>query len=141
MAVFIFTLDMLQVFSFDEKYQVHMHHAAMWQGRRQNLILCAVSLVSQNLYVEYLNQFHIFIARKYAVFQVFSFDEKYQVHMHYAAMWQGRRQNLILCAVSLVSQNLYVEYLNQFHIFIARKYAVFGHSAYCRNHFGRFLHL
>ena len=68
--------------------------------------------------------------------QVFSFDEKSQVHMHYAA----KRQNPILRAGSPVSQNLYVEYLNQFHIFFARKHASFGHSAYCRNHFERFSH-
>ena len=32
MAVFIFTLDMLQVFSFDEKFRVHIHYAAMQQS-------------------------------------------------------------------------------------------------------------
>ena len=57
---FHFTLDMLQVFSFDKKSRVHMHYLA----KRQNLILCVVSPVSQNLYVEYLNQFHIFFAKK-----------------------------------------------------------------------------
>ena len=41
----------------------------------------------------------------------------------------------ILRAVSLVSQNLYVEYLIQIHVFLATKYASFGHSAYFRNHF------
>ena len=51
------------------------------------------------------------------------------------------RQNPILCAVSPVSQNLYGQSLNDFHIFLARKYASFGHSAYCRNHYGRLSHL
>ena len=60
-----------------------------------------------------------------------------RVHMHYAA----QRRNPILRAVSPVSQNLYVESLNQFYIFLARKYASFGHSAYFRNHYGRLLHL
>ena len=32
MVVFIFTLDMLQVFSFDEKSRVHMHYTAMRQS-------------------------------------------------------------------------------------------------------------
>ena len=57
--------------------------------------------------------------------------------MHCAA----KHQNPILGAISPVPQNLYIEYLNQFYIFLARKYASFGHSAYCRNHFGRFSHL
>ena len=47
----------------------------------------------------------------------------------------------ILRTVSPVSQNLYVEYLIQIHIFLAMKYASFGHSAYCRKHFRRFSHL
>ena len=68
--------------------------------------------------------------------QVFSFDEKSRVQMHYAA----KRQNPILRAASPVSQNLYVEYLNQFLIFFARKYASFGHSSYCQNHFGKLSH-
>ena len=46
----------------------------------------------------------------------------------------------ILC-VSPVSQNLYGQSLNDFHIFLARKYASFRHSAYCRNHYGRLSHL
>ena len=53
----------------------------------------------------------------------------------------AKRRNPILHAVSPVSQNLYVESLNQFYIFLARKYASFGHSAYCRNHYGRLSHL
>ena len=52
--------------------------------------------------------------------------------MHYA---------VILHAVSPVSQNLPIESLNQFYIFLARKYALFGHSAYFRNHYGRLSHL
>ena len=51
------------------------------------------------------------------------------------------RWNPILCAVSPVSQNLCGEYLNDFYIFLARTYASFGHSAYCRNHYGRSSHL
>ena len=51
------------------------------------------------------------------------------------------RRNTILCAVSPVSQNLYGQSLNDFHIFLAMKYASFGHSAYCRNHYGRLSHL
>ena len=34
-----------------------------------------------------------------------------------------------------------VESFNQFYIFLARKYASFGHSAYFRNHYGRLSHL
>ena len=41
----------------------------------------------------------------------------------------AKRRNPILLAVSPVSQNLYVESLNQIYIFLARKYASFGHSA------------
>ena len=51
------------------------------------------------------------------------------------------RRNPILCAVSPVSQNLCGQYLNDFYIFLAGKYALFGHSAYCRNHYGRLSHL
>ena len=51
------------------------------------------------------------------------------------------RQNSILCEVSQVSQNMYGQSLNDFSIFFARKYASFGHSAYCRNHYGRLSHL
>ena len=50
-------------------------------------------------------------------------------------------RNPILRAVSPVSQNLYVESLNQFYIFLARKYALFGHSAFFRNLFGKLSHL
>ena len=50
-------------------------------------------------------------------------------------------RNPILCAVSPVSQNLYGQSLNDFHIFLAMKYASFGHSGYCRNHYGRLSHL
>ena len=50
-------------------------------------------------------------------------------------------RNPILRAVSSVPQNLYVKYLIQIHIFLARKYASFGHSAYFQNHYGRFSHL
>ena len=42
---------------------------------------------------------------------------------------------------SPVSQNLYCQYLNDFYIFLARKYASFGHSAYIRNHYERLSHL
>ena len=52
-----------------------------------------------------------------------------------------KRRNPILHAVSPVSQNLYVESLNQFYIFLARKYASFGHSAFFRNPFGKLSHL
>ena len=37
--------------------------------------------------------------------------------------------------------NLYFESLNQFYIFLARKYASFGHSAFFRNPFGKLSHL
>ena len=50
-------------------------------------------------------------------------------------------RNPILHGVSPVSQNLYVESLNQFYIFLARKYASFGHSAFFRNHYGKLSHL
>ena len=53
----------------------------------------------------------------------------------------AKRRNPILHAVSPVSQNLYVESLNQFNIFWARKYASFGHSAFFRNPFGKLSHL
>ena len=52
-----------------------------------------------------------------------------------------KRRNPILDAVSPVSQNLYVESLNEFYIFLARKYASFGHSAFFRNPFGKLSHL
>ena len=51
------------------------------------------------------------------------------------------RRNPILCAVSPVSQNLCGQYLNDFYIFLAGKYASFRHSAYYRNHYGRLSHL
>ena len=51
------------------------------------------------------------------------------------------RQNSILCEVSQVSQNMYGQSLNDFSIFFIREYASFGHSAYCRNHYGRLSHL
>ena len=35
----------------------------------------------------------------------------------------------------------YVWSINDFSIFFARKYASFGHSAYCRNHYGSLSHL
>ena len=53
----------------------------------------------------------------------------------------AKRRNPILHAVSPVSQNLYVESLNQFYIFLARKYASFGHFAFFRNPFGKLSHL
>ena len=53
----------------------------------------------------------------------------------------GKASNPILHAVSPVSQNLCVESLNQFYIFLARKYASFGHSAFFRNPFGKLSHL
>ena len=60
---------------------------------------------------------------------------------HALSSHSAKRQNPILHVVSPVSQNLCVESLNQFYIFLARKYASFGHSAYCRNHYGRLSHL
>ena len=51
------------------------------------------------------------------------------------------RQNSIFCEVSQVSQNMYGQSLNGFYIFFARKCASFGHSASCRNHYGRLSHL
>ena len=51
------------------------------------------------------------------------------------------RLNPILCVVSPMSQNLCGQYLNDFYIFLAGKYASFGHSAYCRNHYRRLSHL
>ena len=53
----------------------------------------------------------------------------------------AKRRNPILHGVSPVSQNLYVKSLNQFYIFLARKYASFGHSAFFRNPFGKLSHL
>ena len=53
----------------------------------------------------------------------------------------AKHQNPILHAVPFVSQNLSVEFLNQFYIFLPRKYASFGHSVYCCNHYGRLLNL
>ena len=52
-----------------------------------------------------------------------------------------KHQNPILCAVPQVSQNLYSESLNPFKIFLARKYASFGHSAYCGNIYINLSHL
>ena len=49
----------------------------------------------------------------------------------------AKRRNPILHAVSPVSQNLYVESLNQFYIFLAS----FGQSACFRNPFGKLSHL
>ena len=49
----------------------------------------------------------------------------------------AKRRKPILDGVSPVSQNLYVESLNQFYVFLARKYASFGHSAFFRNPFGK----
>ena len=60
---------------------------------------------------------------------------------HKLCCHSAMRQNPILCAVSPVSQNLYGQSLNDFHIFFAMKYASFGHSAYCQNHYGRLSHL
>ena len=60
---------------------------------------------------------------------------------HKLCRHSAMRRNPILCAVSPVSQNLYGQSLNDFHIFLAMKYASFGHSAYCRNHYGRLSHL
>ena len=60
---------------------------------------------------------------------------------HKLCRHSAMRRNPILCAVSPVSQNLYSQSLNDFHIFLAMKYVSFGHSAYCRNHYGRLSHL
>ena len=61
--------------------------------------------------------------------------------MHKLCRHSPTCQSPILCAVFLVSQNLCGQYLNDFYIFLARKYALFGHSAYCCNHYGRLSHL
>ena len=53
----------------------------------------------------------------------------------------GKVSNPILQAVSPVSQNLYVESLNQFYIFLAGIYTSFGHSAFFRNPYGNLSHL
>ena len=53
----------------------------------------------------------------------------------------AKHQNPILHAVSPVSQNLPVESLNQYYIFLAKKYASFGHSAYFPFHYGKLSHL
>ena len=60
---------------------------------------------------------------------------------HALYSYVAKNRNPILRAVSPVPQNLYVEYLIQIHIFLAMKYASFGHSAYCQSHNGRFSHL
>ena len=60
---------------------------------------------------------------------------------HKLCRHSAMRRNPILCAVSPVSQNLCGQSLNDFHIFLAMKYASFGHSAYFRNHYGRLSHL
>ena len=57
----------------------------------------------------------------------------------YLSDHSAKRQNPILHTVSPVTQNLPVEYLN--NIFLASKYASFGHSAYFPNHYGRLSHL
>ena len=67
MAVFIFALDVLQIFTNDEKSWVRINYAVISQCVKIP-ILCAVSPVSQNLYGQSLNDFHIFLARKYASF-------------------------------------------------------------------------
>ena len=53
----------------------------------------------------------------------------------------AKRRNPILHAVSPVSQNLYIESLNEFYIFLARKYTSFWQSAFFRNPFGKLSHL
>ena len=45
LAVFIFTVDMLHFFSFDEKSRVHMHYAAMRQSVKNRIL----RVVSQSL--------------------------------------------------------------------------------------------
>ena len=87
--------------------------------------------------VRYLQEYGRFYFYSLCITVFFTFDEKSWVHMHYAA----KRQNSILRAVSPLSQNVYHEYLIQIHIFLARNYSSFGHTAYCRNHFGRFSRL
>ena len=57
MAVFIFVLYVLQFFTYDEVLGAHMQ-------MRQIPILCTVSLVSQTLCGQYLNDFYIFLAGK-----------------------------------------------------------------------------
>ena len=71
------------------------------------------------------------------VLHFFLNDEKSYIGVHALSGHLAKRQNPILQAVSPVSQNLPVESLNQFYIFLARKYASFGHSAYFRNHYAR----
>ena len=74
------------------------------------------------------------------VLQFFTNDEKSWVRNKLCRHFAMRR-NPILCAVSPVSQNLCGQYLNDFYIFLAGKYASFRHSAYYRNHYGRLSHL
>ena len=51
------------------------------------------------------------------------------------------RGNHFPCPVSPVCQNICGQYLNDFYIFLARKFASSGHSAYRRNYYGRLSHL
>ena len=44
------------------------------------------------------------------------------------------------CGLSGISKSA-IESLNQYYIFLARKYTWFGHSAYFPNHYGRLSHL
>ena len=74
------------------------------------------------------------------VLQLFTNDEKSWVRINYAVIPQC--VEILFFARSLpVSQNLYGQSRKDFHIFLAMKYASFGHSAYCGNHYGRLSHL
>ena len=80
MAVFIFALDMLQFFTNDEKSWVRINYALILQCVA---ILCAVSPV----YGQSLNDFHIFLARKYA-----SFPHSVYFRNHYERLSQLREK-------------------------------------------------
>ena len=60
---------------------------------------------------------------------------------HKLCRHSAMHQNPVLCAVCLLSQNLNGQSLNYYNSFLARKYASFGHTAYCCNHYVRLSHL
>ena len=90
-------------------------------------------------YVRYMQDYGSFHFCSRCV--TFSFTNEEVLGAHELCRHSAMCHNPILCAVSPLSQNLYGQSLNDFHIFLARKYAPFGHSAYCRNHYGRLSHL
>ena len=49
MAVFIFTVDVLNLFSFDEKYTVHMHYAAMRQSIKIPFFVWSLRFLHTNI--------------------------------------------------------------------------------------------